>query len=131
MKQIKIMIDIKGNIETATIEFDRREPTLTLEMKNGFKKSYSAYDLYICFGMLRADHPEIKFLCKGSKLNVHPSRMSSQMSKGLVAYELKIGKPSEDEDLVRIFDYEDEHITNDIEEQKKFYKKWLESLARK
>jgi tRNA-binding EMAP/Myf-like protein len=78
--------------------------------------------------MLRADHPEIKFLCKGAKLNVHPSRMSSQMSSGLVAYELKLGKPSEEEDIVRIFDYEDKNITSNIEEQRTFYKNWVESL---
>lgn len=79
--------------------------------------------------MLRADHPEIKFLCKGAKLNVHPSRMSSQMSNGLVAYELKLGIPSEEEDIVRIFDYDDESITSNIEEQRAFYKKWIDSLA--
>ena len=55
--------------------------------------------------------------------------MSSQMSTGLVAYELKLGIPSEEEDLVRIFDYEDENLTNNIEEQRTFYKRWLESLG--
>ena len=54
--------------------------------------------------------------------------MSSQMSSGLVAYELKLGKPSEEEDIVRIFDYEDENITSNIEEQRTFYKNWIESL---
>jgi hypothetical protein len=98
-------------------------------MRGGLSKVYTAYDLYVCFGMLRAEYPEIKFLCKGAKLNVHPSRMSSQMSNGLVAYELKFGKPSEEEDLVRIFDYEDENITSNIEEQKAFYQNWIESLT--
>lgn len=51
------------------------------------------------------------------------------MSSGLVAYELKPGKPSEEEDLVRIFDYEDENITSNIEEQKTFYQNWLKSLT--
>lgn len=130
MKPFTIMIDISGAIETATIECDRKTSTLTIEMQDGLKKTYTAYDFFVCLGMLRADHPEFKFLCKGAKLNVHPSRMSSQMSKGLVAYELTLGKPSEDEDLVRIFDYENENITYSIEEQKAFYKKWIESLAR-
>ncbi|MDR6609166.1 hypothetical protein [Pseudomonas synxantha] len=128
MKPIKITINIQGSIETATIECDRRKPSLTFTMQDGTQKTYSAYDLYVCFGMLRADYPDIKFLCKGAKLNVHPSRMSSQMSKGLVAYEVELGKPSEEENIVRIFDYEDKDITNSIEEQKTFYKKWIESL---
>ena len=98
-------------------------------MQSGLTKIYTAYDFYVCFGILRADHPEIKFLCKGAKLNVHPSRMSSQMSSGLVAYELKPGKPSEEEDIVRIFDYENKNIISNIEEQKIFYKKWIESLT--
>ncbi|WPN56274.1 hypothetical protein [Pseudomonas sp. P9_31] len=129
MKPIEILINNHGAIETAIIECNRKNPTLTFTMRSGSTKIYSAYDLYVCFGMLRADYPEIKFLCKGAKLNVHPSRMSSQMSSGLVAYELKLGKPSEEEDLVRIFDYEDENITNNIEEQKKFYQNWIESLT--
>lgn len=130
MKTIEILIKNHGLIESATIECDRKKPTLTFTMQNGLKKVYTAFDLYVCFGMLRADHPEIKFLCKGAKLNVHPSRMSSQMSGGLVAYELKLGKPSEEEDIVRIFDYEDENITSDIEEQRTFYKNWIDSLIK-
>ncbi|MFJ3374854.1 hypothetical protein ACIPLA_08035 [Pseudomonas sp. NPDC086112] len=128
MKTIEILINNHGVIERATIECDRKKPTLTFTMQSGLKKVYTASDLYVCFGMLRADYPEIKFLCKGAKLNVHPSRMSSQMSSGLVAYELKLGKPSEEEDIVRIFDYEDENITSNIEEQRTFYKNWIESL---
>ncbi|EJL99487.1 hypothetical protein PMI18_03524 [Pseudomonas sp. GM102] len=128
MSTIEILINNHGVIERATIECDRKKPTLTFTMQSGFKKIYTGYDLYVCFGMLRADYTEIKFLCKGAKLNVHPSRMSSQMSSGLVAYELKLGEPSEEEDVVRIFDYEDENITSNIEEQKTFYKNWIESL---
>ncbi|MGF6706905.1 hypothetical protein [Pseudomonas frederiksbergensis] len=128
MKTIEILINNHGVIERATIKCDRKKPTLTFTMLSGLKKVYTASDLYVCFGMLRADHPEIKFLCKGAKLNVHPSRMSSQMSSGLVAYELKLGKPSEEEDIVRIFDYEDKNITSNIEEQRTFYKNWVESL---
>jgi hypothetical protein len=79
--------------------------------------------------MLRADFPDIKFLCKGAKLNVHPSRMSSQMAGGVVAYEVSMGKPAEQEDIVNIFDYEDTDITNDIEQQREFNRRWLASLA--
>jgi hypothetical protein len=99
-------------------------------MKKGIKKTYTAHDLYVCLGLLRADFPETKFLCKGAKLNVYPSRMSSQMSAGLVAYELHMGKVSDDEDIVNIFDYEDADITNDIQQQTDFYKRWLDSLVK-
>lgn len=128
MKPLEISIVRFGVIEKATVECDRKQTALTFTMHGGFSKTYYASDFYVCFGMLRADLSEIKFLCKGAKRNVHPSRMSSQMSKGLVSYELKPGKSSEDEDLVRIFDYEDEDITNNIEEQKDFYRSWIATL---
>jgi hypothetical protein len=97
-------------------------------MENGSRKIYTAQDLYECLGLLRADFPETKFLCKGAKLNVHPSRMSSQMSCGVVAYELQFGTPSEPEDTVNIFDYEEVDITNDIQQQRDFYQCWIDSL---
>jgi hypothetical protein len=52
--------------------------------------------------------------------------MASQMSCGVVAYELTLGE-SEGE-LVRIFDHEENNLTNDIEDQVKFRKRWAASL---
>ncbi|UCP09993.1 hypothetical protein K5R88_30090 [Pseudomonas sp. MM213] len=129
MKIVEITTDTQGTINKVVIECDRRIRSLTLVLENGVRKTYSGSDLYVCFGMLRADYPETKFLCKGAKLNVHPSSMSSQMSAGVVAYELQLGKPAGPDDLVNIFDYEVADITNDIEQQRDFYKRWLESFA--
>lgn len=129
MNPIEIQILTAQGLETATIECDRKNRALTFTRTNGLTRRYTSYDLYGCFGALRAEFPKIQFLCKGSKLNVHPSSMSSQMSCGLVAYELKQGKPADEEDIVRIFDYEDRDLTNNIEEQKIFYRSWLASLA--
>lgn len=128
IKPHEISIVRSGNLETATIECDRRKLTLTFTMQCGFRKIYSGTDLYIAFGALRADLSEIKFLCNGAKRNVHTSRMSSQMANGLVAYKLTPGRTCETEDLVRIFDYADEEITNNIEEQEEFYRNWIASL---
>ena len=129
MKIVEITTDTQGTIDKVVIECDRRIRSLTLVLENGVRKTYSGSDLYVCFGMLRADYPETKFLCKGAKLNVHPSSMSSQMSAGVVAYELQLGKPAGPDDLVNIFDYEVADITNDIEQQRDFYKRWLESFV--
>ena len=103
--------------------------SLCLTAETGAEKSYIAHDYYICLGLARADFPETKFLCKGAKLNVHPSRMSSQMSSGMVAYEVEPGTPTEPEDMVRIFDYEDSDITHDIQQQHEFYRNWIKSLG--
>ncbi|MFU2330626.1 hypothetical protein [Pseudomonas sp. NFX98] len=128
MKTIEIPTTTHGIRQRAVIECDRQKRTLTFVMENGLRRTYTAQDLYECLGLLRADFPETKFLCKGAKLNVHPSRMSSQMSAGLVAYELHLGRPSESEDSINIFDYEEADITNDIQQQRDFYQCWINSL---
>jgi len=97
-------------------------------MQNGFSKKYKGDDLYLCLAKIREDLPHIKFLCKGSKLNVTPSRMCSQMSGGSVAYELKVGKPATFADIVHIFDHEENDIVQTLQEQKDFYREWLLSL---
>jgi hypothetical protein len=128
LKKIEIQI-IKNKIrETASLEVDRKTKTLIFSTKDGLSTTRTSEDLYQCFGLIRADFPDIKFLCKGAKINIHPSRMSSQMSAGLVAYEVRMGHPTDEEDVVRIFDYEENNLTNDIEEQKKHYQRWIESI---
>jgi len=130
MKTIEITIIVNEKLEKALIMRDRKNRELTFLMKDNLSKTYKEEDIYECFGLLRADFPDIKFLCKGAKINVHTSRMSSQMSAGVLAYEIELGKPTGDEDIVNIFDYEDTDITNNIDEQRKFYKKWIESLSK-
>jgi hypothetical protein len=130
MKIVEISIKKNGITQKALIECDRQNRTLIINLENASRKTYAAHDLYECLGLIRADFPEIKFLCKGAKLNVHPSRMSSQMSSGVVAYELHLGISSEPTDIVNIFDYEEADIVNDIQQQRDFYKNWLESLRR-
>ncbi|KAF1031033.1 MAG: hypothetical protein GAK37_00970 [Pseudomonas sp.] len=126
MKTLEIKI-IKNNVqEAATIEYDRGNPALTIHLNDGTKKTYIATDLYESFGLLREDLKEITFLCKGSKINVHTSGMSSSMSNGLVAYELTLGEPGEK--LVRIFDYEESNLTSDIQQQRIFYEQWTNSF---
>lgn len=112
--------------EKATITYDRNKNTLSILFLSGLQKTYTGLDIYVCFGLLRKEFCHMKFLCKGSKINVYPSAMSSQMSCGLVAYEVKIGEP--DGEPVRIFDYEENDLTNDIEEQFAFRKRWGESF---
>jgi len=53
--------------------------------------------------------------------------MASQMSLGLKAYELEIGKEPSIDDLVFIFDYEEKDLSNDPDEQRQFYLSWMTS----
>lgn len=85
-------------------------------------------DLFECLINLRIQFKQLKFLCNGSRKDVYPSRMSRQMSGGLMAYTLKIGQPTLIEDLVNIFDFAEAEKIVSPEEQEEFYKKWLDSL---
>jgi len=118
-----IKLQTGNTIETATLE--ERYSSLTFIMKNGFRKTYTDHDLYLCLAQIRRDFPEIKFLCKGAKLNVFPSRMCSQMSNGAVAYEMTLGEAASRDNIVHIFDFEDKDITSDIAEQIEFYHQWI------
>jgi hypothetical protein len=126
MKSVKIITLNNKTRGSATIEYEGGKPALTLLMNDGFRKTYTARDLYDCFGLLRADFKDTKFLCKGAKINVHTSGMSSHMSNGLVAYELTMGQS--DGELVYIFDYDENDITNNIQEQHDFCMHWADSF---
>ncbi|QHD06352.1 hypothetical protein [Pseudomonas sp. R76] len=126
MKSRKITVIRYGVRESATIEYEGSKPTLHLLMNDETRRTYTALDLYDCFGLMRADLKHIKFLCKGSKINVHTSGMSSHMSNGLVAYEMTMGVP--EGELVHIFSYEESDLTNDIQAQHDFCQRWAESV---
>ncbi len=126
MKSREITILNKGIRESAVVEYEAGKPTLSLLMNNGERKAYTALDLFESFGLLRANLKDIRFLCKGSKINVHTSGMSSHMSNGLIAYELTMGNP--DGEFVHIFAYEERDLTNDIQQQRDFCQRWSESI---
>jgi hypothetical protein len=53
--------------------------------------------------------------------------MSAQMSRGLKAYELTLGKAASLSDVIYIFDYDEHNLTNDSAEQRAFFRKWIET----
>ena len=50
------------------------------------------------------------------------------MTSGLMAYELTMGKQARRSDLVNIFDYDNNNLTNEPDEQNIFFEAWLTSL---
>lgn len=129
MEHKKISIIVNEALEQANLSYDAAKGTIEFSMSNGFKKIYEADDLYLCLAKIRNEHPKITFLCKGAKLNVTPSRMSSQMSGGSIAYELTLGKSARRENIVHIFDHEDCNISKTPKEQQDYFKTWLNSLS--
>lgn len=125
----KILVISKNKKLETTVKYDPAKCMMTFSESNNFGKIYHGRDIYICLAKVRAEFPHITFLCKGAKINVTPSRMASQMSAGLVAYELTLGKQATLDDIVHLFDHEDNNLTNNPQEQVDFYKKWLASLG--
>ncbi|TFH80634.1 hypothetical protein [Pseudomonas kribbensis] len=127
ISKFEISISINNKIKKVELRCDNEEISITASFENQPPKAYIGKNFYKCFGLLRKANPHITFFCKGAKINIHPSSMSTQMSLGLKAYELEIGKDPSIADLVFIFDYEDQQLTNDPEEQRAFYLNWIKS----
>ncbi|MCS3836092.1 hypothetical protein HNR03_000672 [Pseudomonas sp. JAI111] len=127
IRTVEITIERNGRKEVAQLDCDNENVTIKFTMQNGFCKTYSDSDFYRCFARIREDNSDINFLCKGAKVNVHPSSMSSQMSLGLKAYELTLGQTPDLSDVVYIFDYEENNLTNDPKEQQTYFRKWIET----
>lgn len=128
---VEITIEHDGAKETAQLKCNNNTEndsvSIEFKMQNGFCKTYSDTNFYKCFARTREDNTEIKFLCKGSKVNVHTSSMSAQMSRGLKAYELTLGKAASLSDVIHIFDYDEHNLTNDSAEQRAFFREWIET----
>lgn len=68
---------------------------------------------------------DLFILCQGSARNVHPSGMARDMSSGLKAYSLELGKKALLEQLVEIFDPAPLDTVGLITEQIAFFEKWV------
>ncbi len=124
MKEASVYIDIDKN-HVCSIE---------IIIEEDLKKIFTASDFFTALSKLRKwlhDWKGYYPLINGSLINVYPSRMSRQMSKGVKAYFLTTGKQAEKKDLVDIFHKVQEMDTNKlatVEEQEDYYANWLKSL---
>ena len=128
MESKNITIINNSNIEIAVALYELDPVALNVNFADGSSINSSGNNLFECFSQIRASLPNIVFLCKGAKRNVYPSRMSSQMAGGLLAYELKLGEQALKNNILNIFDHDESDITESPEEQAEFFKKWLGSL---
>lgn len=128
MKTQKISILVADKLELAVLKYTTHPHTMQITLENGWTTTTSGHDIYECLGKIFKQLPDIKFLCKGAKINVRPSSMSSQMSNGIVAYEHKLGVKASRKDTVNIFDYDDQEIINDPQLQSDYFYQWLKSV---
>ena len=73
----------------------------------------------------KLEEHNIKLLCQGCCKNVYPSPMILDMGAAVKAYKMTLGKQAKSEDLVFIFDPCKPEEYASIEEQERFYHKWL------
>ncbi|MDU9036282.1 hypothetical protein NHG95_24410 [Pseudomonas corrugata] len=129
MSGSNVVVEVNGVTKSVRFECERKTLSMMVTMPDGVTRSYTDVDFYYCLGKVRQEFPNVRFLCKGAKINVHPSRVSSQMASGIVAYELRWGEPADEGDIVNIFDYEDKGLVTDIQKQSDYYQGWLQSLT--
>ncbi|OOG89335.1 hypothetical protein B0E42_01655 [Pseudomonas sp. A25(2017)] len=124
---VEVYISRGGEKEKTCLVCDSKRIAITFSVADGVDRIYSGGNFYKCFASLRRDNPDVIFFCKGAKKNVHPSGMSAQMSLGLKAYELSMGVAPSLDDIVYIFDYDENNLASDPGEQEAFFKEWVES----
>ena len=89
----------------------------------------SATDYFEAFSQIRLQLEPARLIpfCYGASLNVFPSGMARDMSSGLSAYRLTIGRTTSKDALVRIFDSGPDVIPASVANQKEYFNDWLKS----
>ena len=119
-----------GDVETAgpsgsplrcrmTFRSDRRN--LTFENSDFFECL-----IELCQAL---EKEEAKALCHGARKDTYPSGMARDMSNGMVAYQLELGRHGRTEDVVHIFDPAPAELIGTVREQRDFFEAWLVSLG--
>lgn len=130
VKHKVISIKRGGINETANIYYSRGDEwSFKIIFNDETEYEITGSDVFSCFCKIRNHFLDIVFMCKGAKRNVYPSSMSRDMSGGVAAYELHGGKHSKREDLVNIFDFENEDIVSPLD-QKDYFLSWAQSERR-
>ncbi len=126
-----LILEVIRNNRTEKVELIYSEQPYSVRaiFADGMELTGTGADIFLSFLNLRENLPGYIFQCKGSKINVHPSRMSSQMGGGLIAYELSMGHSAKRSDLVNIFT--PDTVKNEVPtaEQREFFKRWTQSLS--
>ena len=104
------------------------EINLKIEIENMvyFLKSDNIFDSVVELRK-KLELNNIYLLCNASAINVYPSLMQKEFG-GTKTYKLQMGKQATLNDVVDIFDYDNELKIGSVKEQEKFYESWVESF---
>jgi hypothetical protein len=127
-----LMIQLsQGNTQEGLIKFSLSPPwVIEFTCSTIPKIIFSDNDLFECLIQLRQKLAQISYipLCNGARCDVYPSRMSREMGGGIMGYVHQLNKHPTNDDLVNIFDYAELSMLVSVDEQKKNYRLWLDSL---
>ena len=104
------------------------EINLKIEIERAiyFSKSDNIFDSIVELRK-KLELNNIYLLCNASAINVYPSLMQKEFG-GTKAYKLQMGKQATLNDIVDIFDYDNELKIGSVKEQEEFYESWIESF---
>ena len=132
MEILEINIINNGKIEKNKLFLSEIEDEINLKIEIErtiyFSKSGNIFDSIVELRK-KLESKDIYLLCNASVVNIYPSPMQKDFG-GTKAYKLQMGKQAVLADVVDIFDYNSELKIGSVEEQKKFYENWLESLRK-
>lgn len=106
--------------EACRLTCEYREKSIFAEAKDYFEA--------FCRIREKLEEEGIIPFCYGASLDVYPSRMSRQMSKGKAAYKIEIGKQARRENIVQIFEEGPDVIPSKVHVQREYFEEWLNSL---
>jgi hypothetical protein len=129
MESLILEVIRNNRTEKAELIYSEQPYSVRAIFADGVELTGTGADIFSSFLNLRENLPGYIFQCKGSKINVHPSRMSGQMGGGLIAYELSMGHPAKRSNLVNIFT--PDTVKDEVlpAEQREFLKRWIQSLS--
>ena len=130
MEIFDIEIINNGKIEKNKLFLSEIENEINLKIEIEttiyFSKSDNIFDSVVELRK-KLELNNIYLLCNTSAINVYPSGMQKEFG-GTKAYKLQMGKQATLNDVVDIFDYDNELKIGSVKEQEKFYESWIESF---
>ncbi len=129
MSEIKDLsiIHENGSVGSVTVVITTGEKCLITVQSEVFESS----DLFAALVLFRTKLEKERWLiaCNGSRLDVFPSGMAREMSRGRKAYVLKLGVRPSREDLVDIFDSAAINNIAKVSEQQAHFEQWKQSFS--
>ena len=126
--ETKILTTVEANGSAGSISIE-----ITIEDSCRIKfgsQLFEGTDLFAALIALRStlETEQRRIACNGSRPDVFPSGMAREMSRGRMAYVLKIGTRPEREDLVDIFDPAHPMQIGSVADQQEYVTLWRQAL---